>query len=56
MQIDYKYWTVMPKVFNHPNPLVYGSNKEKGLPVNYSDKITLMNNGTKQKLYSHNGI
>ncbi|CAG8549986.1 16781_t:CDS:2 [Gigaspora rosea] len=50
---DYESWTVMPEVLNDKIPPVYDGNKEKGLPVNYGDKITLMNNGTGQKLHSH---
>ncbi|CAG8647389.1 37784_t:CDS:2 [Gigaspora margarita] len=46
----------MPEVLNDKIPPVYGGNKEKGLPVNYGDKITLMNKVTGQKLHSHNCI
>ncbi|KAF0333006.1 hypothetical protein F8M41_017620 [Gigaspora margarita] len=53
---DYESWTVIPEVLNDKIPPVYGGNKEKDLPVNYSDKITLTNNGTGQKLHSHYGI
>ncbi|RIB12188.1 hypothetical protein C2G38_2145189 [Gigaspora rosea] len=38
----------MPDVLNDKIPQVYGGNKEKGLAVNYGDKITLMNNRTGQ--------
>ncbi|CAG8750312.1 28759_t:CDS:1, partial [Gigaspora margarita] len=46
----------MPEVLNDKIPPVYGGNKEKVLPVNNGDKITLMNNRTGQKLHSHNSI
>ncbi|CAG8521885.1 11807_t:CDS:2, partial [Dentiscutata heterogama] len=44
----------MPEVLKTESPPIYSGNKEKGLPVYYGDKITLMNNGTGQKLHSHN--
>ncbi|CAG8711543.1 28999_t:CDS:2 [Gigaspora margarita] len=50
---DYESWTVMPKVLLDAIPPEYGGDKEKGSPVYYGDKITLMNNGTGQKLHSH---
>ncbi|CAG8659992.1 27697_t:CDS:2 [Dentiscutata erythropus] len=50
---DYELWTIMPEVLKNATPPIYSGNKEKGLPVYYGDKITLMNNGTGQKLHSH---
>ncbi|CAG8591071.1 5321_t:CDS:2 [Cetraspora pellucida] len=50
---DYESWTIMPEVSKSGIPPVYGGNKEIGSPVYYGDRITLRNNGTGQKLHSH---
>ncbi|KAF0459821.1 hypothetical protein F8M41_000711 [Gigaspora margarita] len=46
---DYESWTVMPELIKDGVPPVY----QKDLIVCYGDKITLLNNGTGQKLHSH---
>ncbi|CAG8507950.1 31120_t:CDS:2 [Gigaspora margarita] len=43
----------MSEVLKNTIPPTYDGIKEKGSPVYYGDKITLINNGTGQKLHSH---
>ncbi|CAG8691366.1 6152_t:CDS:2, partial [Dentiscutata erythropus] len=50
---DYESWTIMPEVLQNGFSPTYGGNKDKGSPVYYGDTITLINNGTGQKLHSH---
>ncbi|KAF0553904.1 hypothetical protein F8M41_019747 [Gigaspora margarita] len=50
---DYESWTIMSEVLKNTIPPTYGGIKEKGSPVYYGDEITLINNGTGQKLHSH---
>ncbi|CAG8609157.1 22024_t:CDS:2 [Racocetra persica] len=54
---DHELWTIMPEVIKDGisptyNPVNNG-NKMKGSVVCNGDKITLLNNGTGQKLHSH---
>ncbi|RIB27752.1 hypothetical protein C2G38_2137654 [Gigaspora rosea] len=49
---DYESWTVMPELINEGVTPVYQKG-QKGSIVCYGDKITLLNNGTGQKLHSH---
>ncbi|CAG8591310.1 18811_t:CDS:2, partial [Racocetra fulgida] len=54
---DHELWTIMPEVIKDGisptyNPVNDG-NKIKGSVVCYGDQITLLNNGTGQKLHSH---
>ncbi|CAG8600985.1 15491_t:CDS:2, partial [Cetraspora pellucida] len=50
---DHESWTIMPEVIKNEVSPVYNSNKKKGSAVFYGDKLTLLNNGTGQKLHSH---